>query len=86
MSLRNLREEEESSLAGRKGWGREGGRRVRKGSLWRASQQVFSKQFPRRSCLPKPPIRSEEARAALRTWPGYSWHPPVARSKSERVS
>lgn len=60
MSLRSLREEEVSSLAGRKGWGREGGRRVWKGSLWRVSQQDFSKQFPRLSCLPKPPIRSEE--------------------------
>lgn len=57
MSLRSLREGEMSSLAG---WGREGRRRVWKGSLWRISQQVCAKQFPRPSCLPKPPIFSEE--------------------------
>lgn len=46
----------------------------------------ISKQFPRLSCLPKPPTPGEKGSAAYRTWPGYSWHPLTASSKSERVS
>lgn len=57
-----------------------------KGALETIDQQDFSKQFPRLSCLPEPPILSEKGPGCLANTAKTFLAPPTARSKSERVS